>query len=399
MKDKDSIAWKKIIKEVSEKMASLPNNLQNIHTPFDLCENIVDKMKEFCLLKENDNVGLGDKTFVVFNLEFIEVLAYDHGVPLKNIWFITDCKEKASILKHNRYKSVNVVVTDFLKWETDMKFDVTLFNPPYQSPKEKEHEGRGKCGKSLWEDFVEKAIDITKDNGFIGAIHPSRWRKPKSKIGEIIKTKQVIYLEMHGLEDGKKVFNCQTDYDWYILQNIGCHKETTIIDQNGEKVNLKICDAPFIPDTKIEEVMGLVAKEGEEKVELLHSYSAHETRQDWMSRDKNDEFKHPCIYSISIDNKVSYWHSSKKEQFFGIPKVVLANGHTGITIDKNGEYGLTQFAFGIAASPKNLENLAKALKSERFVKNIMGYKGQGGNAYDKNIIRLFKKDFWKEFAK
>ena len=278
-------------------------------------------------------------------------------------------------------------------------WDAVIGNPPYQAPKEKEHEGRGKCGKSMWEDFVETSINITVDGGFICNIHPPRWRKPKSEIGEKIKAKQMLYLEMHGLEDGKKTFGCQTDYDWYIIKNTPCSKKTNIFDQNGETIELKICDVPFIPDTKIKEVMELLAKSKEEKVKLLHSYSAYETRKPHMSQSKTDEFKYPCIYSISIDNKVKFWHSSIKGQFFGIPKVVWGNGHTGIYIDESGEFGLTQFAYGIADSPKNLPNIAKALKSDKFVRDIMGYKAQGGNIYNKDILSLLRKDFWKEFVK
>jgi hypothetical protein len=371
-----------------------PSNLQTIHTPPTICSEIVEKLREY--------TELDNKEICVFNLEFLSVLKYNYNIPMNNIWFVTDCQNKAKIAK---YLGVNVIEESmelFLMKNGPRKFDVICMNPPYQAPKEKEHEGRGKCGKSLWEDFVKKSLKLVKENGYVCNIHPPRWRKPDSKIGEEIKQLQLLYVKMYGLEAGKETFKCQTDFDWYILQNKKCTEETEIVDQNHETINCQTSNLPFIPDTKIKDVMSLVAKNGEEKVNLLYNCSYHHqtrTKDGTMSRIKDDKFKYPVIYSIKRNDEIVLFYSSVNDRgHFGIPKVIWGQGHSGIFIDYNGQYALTEFTSAIVDSPDNLLNIANALKSEKFVKDIMGYKSQGGNAYEKKIISLLRKDFWKEFV-
>jgi hypothetical protein len=79
-----------------------------------------------------------------------------------------------------------------------------------------------------------------------------------------------------------------------------------------------------------------------------------------------------------------------KEQFFGIPKVIFANGHSGIVIDYNGEYGLTQFSYGIVDTPENLVRIKNAMESENFLK-LMSYVKYTNNKYDYKKSYLFRR--------
>jgi len=272
-----------------------------------------------------------------------------------------------------------------------MKFNSIIGNPPYSELKP-----GNKKSKAIWEKFVNLSLELVKENGYVCLIHPSGWRKPNSKIGNIIKQQQILYLEMHSTFDGLKTFKCYTDYDWYIVKNMKYENPTVIKDYNGEITKNNLNFMPFIPNAQINKVMDLVAKNGEEKVELLHSHSAYETRKDHMNKEKTQEFKYPCVYIVGGLN-TNFWYSSRKEQFFNLPKVVWGNGRSGVIIDSNGKYGLTQFAYGITDKKENLSKIQKALKSSEFIKNIMGHTKGGGHRYDKNIIRLFRKDFYKEF--
>ena len=141
----------------------------------------------------------------------------------------------------------------------------------------------------------------------------------------------------------------------------------------------------------------LIAKDGEEKVNILHSYSAYEIRKPYMSKEQTDEFKHPCAYTIGAKNP-NFWYSNTNEKgYFSIPKVIWGNGLSDVIIDIDGRYGLTQFVYAIADEPQNLPLIQKALKSKRFIKDIMGYEKGVGHIYNRKIIATFRKDFWKEF--
>jgi hypothetical protein len=80
-------------------------------------------------------------------------------------------------------------------------------------------------------------------------------------------------------------------------------------------------------------------------------------------------------------------------------KLIWSNGRIksiGSVIDKEGKYGLTQFAYGIVDEEHNLENIKNAFDSHRF-RRLMEYCAVGQLTVNYKIVALFKKDFWKEF--
>ena len=80
-----------------------------------------------------------------------------------------------------------------------------------------------------------------------------------------------------------------------------------------------------------------------------------------------------------------------------VPKVIWSNGNgTYPIIDEKGEYGLTQFSYGIEDEVKNLKFIKNAMSDPKFIK-LMTYVAYTQNVYHYKIIGAFKKDFWKEF--
>jgi len=55
--------------------------------------------------------------------------------------------------------------TDFLSWETDMKFDVIVGNPPFQS-------GKGNGSQPIYKKFVAKAMELSAEGGYVSIISP-----------------------------------------------------------------------------------------------------------------------------------------------------------------------------------------------------------------------------------
>ena len=148
--------------------------------------------------------------------------------------------------------------------------------------------------------------------------------------------------------------------------------------------------------------MNLIAKDGEETVNVLYSRSSYGSDKKNMLKNRTEEHIYPCVYSVLKDGTINYMYSSTNQNgHFGIPKVVLGNGaNPTSTIDMNGDYGLTQFAFGIVDDINNLSTIQRAIKSEKFQKlnKATKYVATAGNplVYPK-IISLFRKDFWRGF--
>lgn len=392
--NKDSIAWRKVLKEVTEQLATLPNNLQKVPTDFDLVKDMLDKLQE--------SVDFSDKTFLTFNLEFIESLVYNYGVNKNNIFFVSDCKEKVSILLHERYKGVNTVEGDFLQWETNMKFDCVVMNPPYQGHKERKASAvNGTCGSEIWDKFVIKALELLKENGYLAAVHPPKWRKPGHDIFPLIHGKDLEYLEIHSLDDGMKTFKAATAYDWYVLRKSAYNGKTIIKDVNGgEPFTIDISNFDCIPSGSFELFDKLLAKKGEEKCEVIYNRTNYGHDKNWISKVKSDVYQYPCIYGLTQKSGLKFLYSSVNDKgHFGIKKVIVPlSKYTDAFIDKNGEYGLCEFAFGIKFDTlEEADGIKKAVMSDGF-KKIWQATEWIANSKEWRIFKSFKKDWWKEFA-
>ena len=296
-----------------------------------------------------------------------------------------------------RYNNLPVTL-DIYRENINMKFDVLIGNDPYQEkvgPKKTE---------PLWNKFFHKRISLLKEGGYLSLIHPSGWRNISGKfkdIQEVIRSKKVSYLSIHNEKDGMETFGAETRYDYYVLQNIPNDESETLVKfQDGEFKKLLLDDMEFIPNGGIDLLNSLLAKEGEEKVTVLHSFSNYETRKSWVSKTQNDEFNYPCVYTVNYLSQPTFYYSSTNEKgHFGIPKVIWSNGRissVGSYIDDTGEFGLTQFSYAIVDEVENLPFIKRTLDSLKF-KKLMELCAVGQSTINHKVISTFRKDFWKDF--
>ena len=231
-------------------------------------------------------------------------------------------------------------------------------------------------------------------------VHPSGWRSPDGVFRDVydkIMSKNLVYINMNDFKKGQELFNVGTNFDYYLVKNNNNKQPVKIVDIYDKEYTLDLYKWSFIPSGGFELYEKVLALNGEEKVEVLHDYSSYETRKKWISKTKSEEFKYPCCYTITIKDGMNCFYSSEKKGHFDIPKVIWSNGlGTYPIIDENGEYGLTQFSYGIIDDKENLNNIKLSLENTNFIK-LMEYVKFTNNKYNYKVIALFKKDFWKEF--
>jgi len=276
------------------------------------------------------------------------------------------------------------------KWDID-GFDAVIGNPPYQNTTN----NKG-SGNTLWNLFVEKSLNVWLiEKGLLLYVHPRGWRQINSKVGNIMKEKQIIYLNMNSVNKGLEIFKCATDYDYYLIENISVYKETTIVDYKNKKIQYMINkELKFIPNHSLNEVFDLI--DIVEDNGFINDQSSYEPRKKWMSINQSSEYKFPCVYSINSKNIISKkWSSRNDNGHFNITKFIFSNGN-GYYKDINGEYGLTQWAYAIKCQKEDMDNIEKSFNSNKFI-NIIDAINLTSNKYNYNVIKLFKKDFWKEF--
>jgi len=284
-------------------------------------------------------------------------------------------------------------------WDVE-KFDVIVMNPPYQELKE----GNTKSN-AIWDKFVIKTINQLVDGGYLVAVHPDSWRRIDgdfTNVKSLMKSKQMLYLELHDTNDGMKTFGVKTTYDFYCLHNVPNITFTTIKCMDGTKQRVDISKMEFIPNGMYKEFEKLIAKNDEERVNILYSRSAYGNDKSHMNKEQIGEYKYPCVYLTYKDGTIKFWYSNTKEMgHFGIPKVIWSNGGgTTPIIDEKGEYGVMNFAYSIVDDVKNLPFIKKAMQNPDFIKLMSfsdGMTSTNIHRYNKKAISLFRKDFWKEF--
>lgn len=321
---------------------------------------------------------------------------------LENMLFGVDIQPKNTMLcflrldPENKYNlEKHIICANSLKYDYNMEFDIIIGNPPYNSPSN----NKG-ANNILWDKFVIKSIDLLRKNGYLCFVHPGLWRKPGHKMFKYFADNNLIYLEIHNENDGKKVFgsNVNTRYDWYILQKAPYNGLTQIKDEKSVINYINIKEMGWLPNSMYEEVKKLLASdENVEKCKIIKSRSNYGADKKWMSKEQTDEFKYPCVYSVNRKNEISLrWSSINTNGHFNIPKVIFGTDAVGFYVDKKGEYGLTQWCTGIVDEVENLDKIVAALNSDKL-KEIMEATTISKVATNADVLALFRKDFWKEF--
>jgi hypothetical protein len=287
-------------------------------------------------------------------------------------------------------------VKKYFKLPIDFKgFDVILGNPPYQQ------KVGTKNTQPIWHLFVMYSLQNCKIGGYLVFIHPPGWRDIDGKFKYVQKeilTRDLQYLEIHNEKDGLKTFSSSTRYDWYVLKNNKVDTTNTIIKfQDGTTNTINVNGLEFIPNGEYDKIMSMIAKNEEEKINVLHSSTLYEHRKIWMSRTETKElYKYPCVYTVSSKGNPTFLYSSKQNGHFGIPKLIWSNGgNPGSYVDMNGDYGLTEYSYAIVDKPENLQKIKEVFDSKEF-RNLMELSTFGQGHINYKVISIFKKDFWKK---
>jgi len=139
----------------------------------------------------------------MFGVDILDKIVYND----KYSFFCNQIKRK--------YPSITVAKGDFIITEFDMKFDVVVGNPPFQSTED------GSKRKKMWVQFAENAIDMAEHVAFVT---PTAWQKENSKYFKDIAGKIKSKLIAYG--DANSYFSVGEDIGYWIVDN----NTTTPID-------------------------------------------------------------------------------------------------------------------------------------------------------------------------
>jgi len=274
-------------------------------------------------------------------------------------------------------------------------------NPPYNSS------GDTATGNTIWQEFTKKALnEWLLTGGYLLFVHPPGWRKPNTEqskyygLYELMCIRnQMVYLEIHGIKDGQKIFHCGTRYDWYLIHKATPYKHTTLIDEEYIQHSIDLSRWSWLPNSKLDVVRNILAGQSDERCPIIYNRSNYGSdNKKHISKIHNDVYKYPVIHTIPL-NGIRYIYSSiNNKGHFGTPKVIFGdNGLNDALIDMDGMYGMSENSMAIAVnSIDEANNIKKALLSSKF-KEVIKCCIIGNFRIDWRLFHEFKKDFWKEF--
>ena len=295
---------------------------------------------------------------------------------------------------------LNIYTGSFLEPEFDKhmkdvwgveKFDVVMGNPPYNTGT-----SGGNGGRDLWDKFIIKSLPFISKKGFLNFVHPSKWRRPENELFNLFKENNLIYLEIHNKQDGQRVFNAITRYDFYCLQKSEYSGSTIVKDETGKIIEIDIKKWPWLPNFNFDLFNRIIKRGDDPGLEIIYSRSLYGGDKKWMSKEENEVFKYPCVYGMYKDGSFSLQYSSEKKDQFDVPKIIIPCGEKSYTLlDIDGKYGIMQNAFGIKIC-EDYKKVKQAIDSDKFSEIIKSSKWLNFQI-DYKMFKYFKKDFWKEF--
>jgi hypothetical protein len=304
------------------------------------------------------------------------------------------CAEIFPFYKHH-LRNLGFEVMD---WDCvgDMKFDVIVGNPPYQSAA---NTGRlGSRGESaIWPKFVEKSLRLLKPNGHLGMVHPTSWRKPQDRYGlwnKLTRENAMRRLVMVSGKGAQDVFGIGVRVDWYVVQKCVPTPQTVCEVTDHESVNhtINLQNLNWLPNYAIEEICELLGT----GCEVLYNtfYHTQKTHGDTVGK----KFKLPVVHTMNKDGLgIKYFENpSPSGIHHGRKKVLLNQNELQYPYnDYKGEYGMSQLTFGISIENKQEGDKIVAFLNSDKGKRIIAATKWNTFYTDYGMFESFKKDWYE----
>ena len=193
----------------------------------ELWTGILSNIPDEVLLRPNVkilNVACGQCTEAIILAKRMIALGKSKQQANDSLWLVDKFGIFTNLAKKN-YGFENAITADFLEWETDMKFDVVVGNPPYQD------DSKGKNKRwPLWMRFVDKSKKLVKDGGWMAMVTPSSWMSPNDAFASITE-----YDLKHVNLDTKKYFaGVNSSFSSVIVHKVPTSKTTTFESEDSK---------------------------------------------------------------------------------------------------------------------------------------------------------------------
>lgn len=348
------------------------------------------------------------RTIIEKCIFFSDISSYNVKITKQLLQFHCDkvVGKEVEELKFNCWMGDTLTLNPEKEWK-QKDFEVVIFNPPYNQPKEGKLVG-GYGGRSLWDKFIVISIDnFLKPKGLLVSVNPPSWRKPEHYLWKkMTQENQMIYLKFFSKKEGNQIFGCSTPIDYFLLEKTPIYKKTVIdgMDKKRYEIDLKKWD--FLPSGEINTIKKMLGNASviysssfyDKRRKWVLPQENHDTKEKYYERAKQNGYNYPVIHNMTKDYGNGYVFSNKKNDHFGNKKVILSFGEFQYPYnDYNGKYGMSNICFGLPISNKKEgDDICKAIKSEKFKMVLKNTKWSTFQT-DWRMFKYFKQDWYKQF--
>jgi hypothetical protein len=268
----------------------------------------------------------------------------------------------------NKHKLVGTYSsTDFLSWETDMKFDVIVGNPPYQSK-------HGVNSHALWEEFIEKSHTLVKDCGHVAMVTPYIGRRKIRKI--FFENDFLIYRAM-GVD--KHFSGVGSTFCYHIVRN----KKTDVIT-NVDGIDHDLSRYDFVPSYLTQEIIDILDELMTGTPLNIKNGGIHSSNRHYFSDQQSKKFPFKYQHTSSQTKFCSKKCSAMDHKL----KVICSkSGYLKPWLDTD-QIGITEGSWCIPVdSIEEGDKVINFLNSEK-VKVFNAVSGSNISAHDPNKYKL-----------
>jgi len=263
-------------------------------------------------------------------------------------------KDNIPFLREKFGEKGNIIEENYLEWETDLKFDFIIGNPPYnfngvKKVPTKNNVNKKEDGKTIWCEFVKKNISLLKENGKMNILIPSIWMKPdKAGMYDLFSRYDIQKLHTLSSSQTNKTFgfHVQTPTCYFLLTKRENEGKIELYDSLPNKYimfNLhKNIPIPLDFSSIINKFLKLTNKYGSLNV-IKTNLPKKDTQ---LINHFSPLFKFENVKTTKLNkDKQPYLeinYSNEPLMFHGEPKLIMAHKMYGFPyLDYEGKYGIS----------------------------------------------------------
>jgi len=260
-------------------------------------------------------------------------------------------------------------------------FDLVVGNPPFDKAQSDKFDKRG--GATLWHKFVQWSLKCLRRDGLLLFVHPSGWRKPSNKKSRFagmfeLMTKEHTMLELHihNASEGKKIFVCNTRYDWYLILHCVNDNDTPtrITDEEKQTYDINLSSRRWLANKNLHVVDEIFARSPQH---LLFFKGRNEFRRGNLRHERTESHNVPCLNSTKGGNN-QFYYVDKLEDYNKCSKIIFTEsinsfgGHKLLRVvkDVEGLISMTTNCIALNCEDLNIERAVLFLQSSKFIQAI-----------------------------